>query len=167
MQQNMNNDLKELQAALKAYGQLAPHANSIQQIQKICNDLSAQAACINQLPSLEQAYKLYQQAYPAILQLQRIYPKLYAQAVAQSPAAPPLPVEELNGMIADMPEPKAWYKSIDKKKLNCTAVFLQGILTSLSEITSDESSKELLAFLSISISTVLFILNLNNEENKV
>ena len=40
MQQNMNNNLKELQAALKAYEQLAPHANSIQQIQKYATTLA-------------------------------------------------------------------------------------------------------------------------------
>ena len=164
--QNMNNELEGLQAALKAYEQLAPHADSIQQIQKICNDLSAQAACINQLPSLEQAYKLYQQAYPAILQLQRIYPKLYAQAVAQSPATPPLPVEELNGVIADMPEPEAWYKSIDKKKLQANLDFLKEISATLLGASSDDDIKMVAGSLLALAAIITLILRLSYKDSE-
>ena len=170
--QNMNNELEELQAAIKAYEQLAPHNKSIQEIQKIFNALKhypqyvAMVAPMNQVPNLQKAFEIYQQAYPALQQLQRIYPKLYAQAAAQSPETPPPSIEELNDMIADMPEPEAWYKSIDRKKLCCVLSFLQTTLSSLAEMASDESNKDLLIFLSVSISAVLVILNLNGGGNR-
>ena len=158
--QNMNNELEGLQAALKAYEQLAPHADSIQQIQKICNDLNAQ------VPSLEQAYKLYQQAYPAILELRRIYPKLYAQAAAQSPATPPLPVEELNGVIADMPEPEAWYKSIGKKKLQANWDFLKEISATLLGASSDDDIKMVAGSLLALAAIITLILRLSYKDSE-
>ena len=158
--QNMNNELEGLQAALKAYEQLAPQTDSIRQIQKICNGLNSQ------VPSLEQAYKLYQQAYPAILELQRIYPKLYAQAIAQSPATPPLPVEELNGVIADMPEPEAWYKSIDKKKLQANLDFLKEISATLLGASSDDDIKMVAGSLLALAAIITLILRLSYKDSE-
>ncbi len=156
MQQNMNNALQELQAALKAYEQLAPHANSIQQIQKICNDLNAQAAYMNQLPSLEQAYKLYQQAYPALLQLSKL--NLSMIAMNQATESNVL-VERLDELLKDIPESRSDCKATKKEDLFVRLVAIKEVLEALKDIGLDESTTEIIATLVAILACIIFILH--------
>lgn len=170
--QNMNNELEELQAAIKAYEQLATHNKSIQDFQKIFNALkhypqyAAMVAPMNQVSNLQKAFEIYQQAYPALQQLQRIYPKLYAQAAAQSPETPPPSIEELNDMIADMPEPEAWYKSIDKKKVIALIAPLQTTLSNLLGMELDEEYQHIIFGLSLVLAYVSYNLTVRIIDGK-
>ena len=146
--QNMNNELEGLQAALKAYEQLAPHADSIQQIQKICNDLNAQ------VPSLEQAYKLYQQAYPAILELSKL--DLSMIVTNQATESNTL-VERLNELLEDMPESKSDCKTMNKEDLLAWLVAIKEVLEALKDIGLEESTTEIIATLVAILACIIFI----------
>ena len=147
--QNMNNELEGLQAALKAYEQLAPHADSIQQIQKICNGLNSQ------VPSLEQAYKLYQQAYPAILELSKL--DLSMIVTNQATESNTL-VERLNELLEDIPESKSDCKAMNKDDLFVRLVAIKEVLEALKDIGLDESTTEIIATLVAILACIIFIL---------
>ncbi len=169
--QNMSNELQKLQTALKAYEQLAPYMNSIQQMPGISNAFNfnypqyatAQAAFAKQMPSMEQAYKLYQQAYPVMKQLNKLHlPMMTMNQTSESGAL----AERLDELLKDMPKSKSDCEAMDKEKLLIKLIGMKEVLDSLGNIGLDESTSEIVGTLVAIMACIIFILRSKDAEPK-